>query len=441
MTLGRPPRGRGWLMKIGGRKFSHSSSANIHNGSKGCPTRQVLFTIPRPPPAEINLKLRDNLWRTWLAAIFGFALPLGVTHAQELPTLLLKNTEVKQLRGITDEPITGPIRCDSAGNIYLRTYQEPDSLASPVRRFTQQGKWLPELSLSQREEFKNKAYQIRDFQTGNAGNTFFLVNSWEKNKDGKYIGPAPIDVSVVEFDENGKPETVTKLDAPAYFSGGQLGVFPDGKFIVGGSKVVHGPEYLPQKGVAVPEVYIASFNQDGHLIAEFHPTPPPAGKSASQTHDAGKTAETSTQEKQGNAKEPWSGKGPAPEDMVVGQDGRAYFFHKDATPVIYVVTENGEFERQFFVPLPSANAKPWHVRSLPGLKLLADFIEDVGEDPSAGQIHYLDIIDSQSGETISRYKRLPTEGGIFVCYSEPYDFVFLGGDPQGFTTIVHASPK
>lgn len=387
------------------------------------------------------MKLRHNLWRTWLAAIFGFVLPLGVAHAQELPTQLLKNTEVKQLRGIADEPITGPVRCDNAGNIYLRTYQYPDPLAAPVRRFTHEGKRLPELSLSQREEFKNKAYQIRDFQTGTSGNTFALVNSREKNKDREPVGPD--DVSVVNFDEDGKPDRVIKLDAPAYFSAGQLGVFPDGKFLVGGSKVVREPGYVPQNGVREPrEVYIGSFNQDGHVIAEFHPTPPPAGEAVPETHDARKTAKTDTQEKHSNdAKESWSGKGPAPEDMVVGQDGRAYFFHKGAFPVIYVVTENGEFVRQFFVPLPSPNAKPWQVRSLPGLKLLVGFIEDVSEDSSAGQINYFDIIDSQSSETISRYKLLPRDGGIFACYSEPYDFVFLGGDPQGFTTIVHASPK
>jgi len=386
------------------------------------------------------LKLRHNTWRTWLAAIFGFVLPLGVAHAQELPTQLLKNTEVKQLRGIVSEPTTGPMRCDNAGNIYLRTYQEPDPLAAPVRRLTQEGKWLPELSLSQREEFKNKAYQIMDFQTGASGNTFALVNSREKNKDGEAVGPN--DLSVVNFDEDGKPDRVIKLDAPADFSAGQLGVFPDGKFLVGGHKVVRGPGYVPQKGVQAPrEVYIALFNQDGHLISEFHPTPPPARESASETHDAGKTAETSTQEKQSNAKEPWSGKGPAPEDTVVGQDGRAYFFHKDAIPVIYVVTENGEFERQFFVPLPSPNARPWEIRSLPGLKLSVGFIEDVSEDMSDGQINYFDVIDSQSGETISRYKLLPRDGGIFACFSEPYDFVFLGGDLQGFTAIVHASPR
>jgi hypothetical protein len=386
------------------------------------------------------LKLRHNLWRTWLAAIFGFVLPLGVAHAQEIPTQLLKNTEVKQLRGIAAEPTTGPIRCDNEGNIYLRTYQEPDPLAAPVLRFTQEGKRLPELSLSQKEEFKNKAYQIMDFQTGASGDTFALVNRREKNKDGEPVGPD--DISVVNFDEDGKPDRVIKLDVPAYFSAGQLGVFPDGKFLVGGhKKVVHGPGYVPQKGGPEPEVYIASFNQDGHRIAEFHPTPPPAGESASETHDAGKTAETSTQEKQSNAKEPWSGKGPWPEDMVVGQDGNAYFFHKSAIPVIYVVSENGEFVRQFFVALPSPNAKPWLIRSLPGLKLLAAFIEDVSEDRLAGQINYFDIIDSQSGGMISRYKLLPRDGGIFACYSEPYDFVFLGGDPQGFTTIVHAAPK
>jgi hypothetical protein len=397
-------------------------------------TLQVLFTIPRPPPAEINLKLRHNIWRTWLAAIFEFVLPLGVAHAQELPTLLLKNTEVKQLRGIADEPITGPIRCDNKGNIYLRTYQYPDPLAAPVRRFTQEGKRLPELSLSEREEFKNKAYQIRDFQTGASGNTFALVTSRVKNKDGEQVGPS--DISVVNFDEDGKPDRVIKLDARADFVAGvQLGVSPDGKFLVGGHKVVRGPGYVPQNGVREPtEVYIGSYNQDGHLIAEFHPTPPPAGEAVPETHDARKTAKTDTQEKHSN-----DAKGP--DDMVVGQDGNAYFFHKGAIPVIYVVTENGEFVRQFFVPLPSPNAKPWQVRSLPGLKLLVAFIEDVSEDTSAGQINYFDIIDSQSGETISRYKLLPRDGGILACYSEPYDFVFLGGDPQGFTTIVHASPK
>jgi hypothetical protein len=386
------------------------------------------------------LKLRHNIGCTWLAAIFGFVLPLGVAHAQEIPTQLLKNTEVKQLRGIAVEPMTGPIRCDNAGNIYLRmtSPQDPNPLAATVRRFTQEGKWLPELSLGQREEFKNKWYQIRDFQTGASGNTFVLVISSEKGKDGWAAGPS--DVSVVEFDEDGKPDTVIKLDTAADFFAGQLGVFPDGKFLVGGHKVVRGPGNVPQKGVE-PEVYIASFNQDGHLIAEFHPTPPPAKETAPETHDAEKTAETSKQEKQNSAKESWSGKGFMPEDMVVGQDGNAYFFHKSAIPVIYVLSENGEFVRQFFVALPSPNARPWQIRSLPGLKLLVDFIEDVGEDSSAGQIDYFDMIDSQSGETISRYKLLPRDGGIIACYSEPYDFVFLGGDPQGFTTIVHASPK
>jgi len=386
------------------------------------------------------LKLRHNIGRTWLAAIFGFVLPLGVAHAQEIPTQLLKNTEVKQLRGIAVEPMTGPIRCDNAGNIYLQTYQYPDPLAAPVRRFTQEGKWLPELSLGQREEFKNKWYQIRDFQTGASGNTFVLVISSEKGKDGWAAGPS--DVSVVEFDEDGKPDTVIKLDTAADFFAGQLEVFPDGKFLVGGFKVVRGPGYVPQNGVQAPrEVYIGSYSQDSHLIAEFHPTPPPAKETAPETHDAERTAETSKQEKQNSAKESWSGKGFMPEDMVVGQDGNAYFFHKSAIPVIYVLSENGEFVRQFFVALPSPNARPWQIRSLPGLKLLVDFIEDVGEDSSAGQIDYFDMIDSQSSETISRYKLLPRDGGIIACYSEPYDFVFLGGDPQGFTTIVHASPK
>jgi len=289
------------------------------------------------------------------------------------------------------------------------------------------------------DEFKDKRYQIKDFQTGLAGHTFVLVGSTRKDEDGQDFGP--VEVSVVDFDESGKPGTRTKLDVSPDFMARQLGVFPDGKFVVGGLKHVRGPGYVPQNGVPEPEVYIASFNQDGHLIAEFHPTPSPAEETAAETHDAEKTAETSTQQKQSNAKESWSGKGPAPEDMVVGQDGNAYFFHKGAIPVIYVLSENGEFARQFFVPLPSLNARPWHVRSLPGLKLLVVFIEDVSEDPTDGQVQYLDIIDSQSGETISPYKLLPRDGGIFACFSEPYDFVFLGGDPQGFTTIVHASPK
>jgi hypothetical protein len=369
-----------------------------------------------------------------LAAIFGFVLPLGVAHAQEIPTQLLKNTEVKQLRGIAAEPTTGPLRCDNAGNIYLRTYQEPDPLAAPVRRFTQEGKWLPELSLSQKEEFKNKAYQIMDFQTGASGDTFALVNRREKNKDAEPVGPD--DISVVNFDEDGKPDRVIKLDVPAYFSAGQLGVFPDGKFLVGGHKVVRRPGYVPQKGGPEPEVYIASFNQDGHRIAEFHPTPPPAREAVPETQDAKKTDETSTQEKHSD-----DAKGSHPDDMVVGKDGNAYFFRKGTIPVIYVLSENGEFVRQFFVALPSPNAKPWLIRSLPGLKLLAAFIEDVSEDRSAGQINYFDIIDSQSGRMISRYKLLPRDGGILACFSEPYDFVFLGGDPQGFTTIVHAAPK
>ena len=292
---------------------------------------------------------------------------------------------------------------------------------------------MPELSLSQSEEFKNKAYQIVDFQTGASGNTFALVTRREKNKDGEPVGPD--DLWVVDFDEDGKPDTVIKLDPPAYFSAGQLGVFPDGKFLVGGHVRARGD--VPQSGVREPRaLYMASFNQDGHLIAEFHPTPPPVGKAVPETQDARKTAETGTQEKHSN-----DAKGLAPDDMVVGKDGNAYFFHKGGIPVIYVVTENGEFVRQFFVPLPSPKAKPWQIRSLPGLKLLVSFIEDVSEDQFAGQIKYFDVMDSQSGETISRYKLLPTDGGILACFSEPYDFVFLGGDPQGFTTIVHASPK
>jgi hypothetical protein len=72
---------------------------------------------------------------------------------------------------------------------------------------------------------------------------------------------------------------------------------------------------------------------------------------------------------------------------------------------------------------------------------MVNFIEDEGEDRSAGQTQYFYVIDSQSGATLFRYKMLSTDGGVFACYSEPYDFVFLGGDLQGFTTIVHAAPK
>jgi hypothetical protein len=361
----------------------------------------------------LKLRARDSRFLVWPLVHF---LLHSAACPQELPTLQLKNTEVRRLRNLSDESILDPVRCDGGGNIYLRTYQYPDPLAAPVRRFTQEGKRLPELSLMQSDEFKDRRYQIRDFQTGLAGHTFVLVVSTKKNEDGEDLGP--VEVSVVNFDEDGKPRTRTKLDAPPDFIAGQLGVFPDGKFVVGGLKVVRAQGYVPQKGVPPPtDLYIASFDQNGHLGAEFHPNPPPAEKHGTTSPE------------------------PAPDDMVVGQDGNAYFFHKTSPPMVYVISENGEFIRQFSMQQPSSKAKPWWIRALPGLKLLVNFIEDEGEDRSAGQTQYFYVMDSQSGATLFRYKMVSTDGGVFACYSEPYDFVFLGGDAQGFNTIVHATPK
>jgi hypothetical protein len=380
----------------------------------------------------LKLRAKDSRFLGWALVYF---LPYGAAFPQEIPTLQLKNTEVRPLRNLGDEPILDPVRCDGSGNIYLRTYQYPDPLAAPVRRFTQEGKRLPDLSLVQSDAFKDMRYQIKDFQTGLAGHTFVLVVSTKKNEEGEDFGP--VEVSVVNFDEDGKPRTRTKLDTPPEFNAGQLGVFPDGKFVVGGSKAVRRQGYVPQKGEPPPrDLYIASFDQSGHLLVEFHPTPPPVAEASAEAPDSTKVPQVSPKKKQSSASEV-----SAPNDMVVGQDGNAYFFHKTSPPMVYVISENGEFTRQFYIQLPSSKAKPWWIRALPGLKLLVNFIEDEGADRSSGQIRYFYVVDSQSGATLLRYKTLSTDGGIFACYSEPYDFVFLGGDPQGFTTIVHTAPK
>lgn len=381
------------------------------------------------------MKLAGKYLRPLASGYLSFLAVCLAVRAQETPTLRLKNTEVKPLRSLVDEPLLHPVRCDSSGNIYVRTYQYPDPLAAPIRRFTQDGKRLQELSLTQSAEFKERRCQIRDFQISSSGHTFVLVVSRKKNGEGEVEGP--VDVSVVDFDEHGELRTKTMLETPPGFIAGQLGVFPDGKFLVGGLKEIATEDSRSDK--AVPprkELYIAAFNQDGHRLNEFRAKEPPIADTSPKASKWAKATPGNAKQKQRSLSE-----APAPDDVVIGEDGSAYFFHKVTPPTIYVLSENGEFIRQFSIQRPSAKAAPWWIRALPGLRLLVNFIEDEGDDRSAGQTQYFYVIDAPSGTTIFRYKLLSTDGGVFACYSEPHEFVFLGADPQGFTTIIRTAPK
>src|SRR5258708_25166113 len=106
---------------------------------------------------ETSLTLLSSNAR-FLGEAFVFILAAYTAHAQETPTLQLKNTEVRSVRSLTADPILDPVRCDSSGNIYFRTYQYPDPASAPVRRFTKEGKRLPELSVTPDAEVMKSHY-------------------------------------------------------------------------------------------------------------------------------------------------------------------------------------------------------------------------------------------------------------------------------------------
>jgi hypothetical protein len=355
--------------------------------------------------------------------------------AQEVPTLELKNSEIKVIRNARSDPFLDPVRCDEKGTVYLRTYQYPKPLAAPIHRLSDDGKRLPDLSLTSVQDLSGAEYQVKDFQIASRGDVRLLVASRKVSDDDT---ENDAEISIVTFDREGVFRARTKLDSAADFEPVQFAGFPDGKILVLGWVEKIPENYKPQKDVSPPvEPHALIFDASGRMVQEVDITRPggtvrPKGSSGRPDSPA------KDPDSQGTSTDRWTISGGG---LVVGEDGNAYFLHKTNPASVDVISESGQRIRTFSLPAPSPKAQTWWVKPIPGLRLLVNFIEDEGEDKSSGQTQYFYVVDSNSGDVLYRYRIPSTEGGVYACHIPPHTFVFLGSNSDGFLTEVRALPR
>jgi hypothetical protein len=137
----------------------------------------------------------------WLATFAsGALLPPSLGRrclGAEVPTIALKLERSTTVNGLPVAPFQVPIKCDSAGNLYVRVYQDPSPMAAPIRKISAHGELLATFSFDHVGALEPDL-QALDFVVGSRGEVFAVA------EDGKGR-------HLVKFRSGGELQSTTTL--------------------------------------------------------------------------------------------------------------------------------------------------------------------------------------------------------------------------------------
>ena len=253
-----------------------------------------------------------------------------------------------------------PVRCDLAGNFYLREYESGLS-STPVLKVTSRAENLIKFSLDSVAELKGAS--IQDFSVTPDGTVYELLQ----------VGD---DVIIAEFLEDGRPVSQTKLEKqfwPSHFTalGGNNG------FVVTGAE-------LPHKGGPPPKLVNAIFDNSGRLVRSLTFAQDPA---EIKKEEPGKN-------KSGG---PLANASILP--LVLGDTqtdnmGNLFILRASEPAVIFVVDSSGKLQRKIKAVPPEAGMKVGAMQVQDGrLALLFQKSDEKGQIEKRTMV----VIDTSTG--------------------------------------------
>jgi hypothetical protein len=331
------------------------------------------------------------------------AITAVAVRAQDKPRVELVPGEAVRVVNELSRPIMVPVKCDSQGGLYLRSYQYPRPSAAPILRISRDGKDKTLFSLASVKGLEDA--QLVDFAVGLRGEVYVLALT----KDDRPV--------LAVFRSDGQYDSTVPLVAGLEPS--SLGLFSSGDLLITGFE--NSPSGTPPR-----RAFTAIFEKTGRLI-----------KKITLEDDAHPKKEAVPGEKGGQ---------PPPEDsdfvdavslgtVAPSEDGNVYLMRHMAAPVVYAISPSGAVLRRMVLSPPADNFRPITMKTAAG-RLAVMFEENDPKGQYAQAI--FSLYDAMTGEEIVDLLSSLKVGGAFACFT-PAGFSFLTSSSEGWLTIQSVS--
>ncbi len=353
--------------------------------------------------------------RTFLGTVALLLAFSSVSRPQDVP--LLYPTDKVDISGLVG--LFAHTWCDATGDIYLEAWGDQ----TPITKLSSEGRALARFSLDSAPDPELKHGWLQSFSVDPWGNMFALVSNWNSGR-----------AFIVEFDDEGKYEQTVELKAKGIFPY-HIAVFPTHDFLLTGVKV--GSTALP-KGASQSNFFTGSFttvfDPRGEVVKEVSFPEDTSKKEAAKDRGAGLSGPNSRD----NAFAMVIGEGGA----IPAPDGNVYLVRASQSPLVYVISSQGEVIRQMVLDPPAPGLSAW-LRGMAAGKLILSF-QKASRGPRHGVsvpavTEWYSLYDAQTGEHLIDYKVSPELKGAFVC-STGNDFIFLANQDRR-TFLIHAKPR
>jgi hypothetical protein len=300
-----------------------------------------------------------------------------------------------------------PLKCDDAGNIYVKSREEG---FSAIHKFSPAGERVASFAASTCPDIK---VQI-------AG-AFFVAPDGRVSQ--VVFSPNEMQPSILVFKDDGSCHSKIKLDTTFSFQPYQFVVLPSGAMLVSGLR------WSAQDRAHLP--YLGLFSASGSVLKEVDL----ADESSLEEPTVGTSPIPAARDT--SSSDPTVTRG----EVQLAADGIAYLMRSGSPTQIYAISQGGVVVRRFTIDPGDSRLTPAQMH-VAGNRIAILFL-----DPKPGSKRTLLKIVDLHGNPMAEYTQIQKDGRpallpTLACYSFPPDrFSFLATPREGKLTIEIAEPR
>ncbi len=328
------------------------------------------------------------------------------------------------------QTIIGGVQCDANGNMYMlsaanlgiatSSRQGPDNF--PVTRIDPGSGDTVKFDPASPSGYAG--YYRPSIYVGPRGTVYALIVAYKKPPD-YHKGPNVPDILVVEYNDDGTVDSVTKLEPPPgpYFLAYKFAVFPDGSFLLTGNLVSGTPGVSRHLWPTAPFTWIfgpgGSFEVPVALAGDVH-------------------APDKNWMKEGRKGGEWTQ--GVPQGAMLGSiDGTVYLYRASDPVKLYAVSSDGSVSREVTIKPPEPGMRPMQASLNGNGQILMQFRRPGSPtDPNPPVI--LTLADLEKGDIVGNYK-IPSGAGSPACANPRGGFLFLNLSKQGNMQVQTFAPE
>ncbi|MGA8765016.1 MAG: hypothetical protein WB562_19255 [Candidatus Sulfotelmatobacter sp.] len=320
-------------------------------------------------------------------------IPLGAQNK-----LQLTERDVIPISGQRSSPTLDPIKCDTAGNIFVR-FAQVQLLAAPIITITPSGERAASFSIG--SDLENRGGTISDFSPAEDGGMYALSTSSAGFK-------------ILHFSKDGRVASATQLDLQRAIDLKQFVALPDGKFFLRGTTA-------PTAGKREGDPFNMIVDDQGELLREVTFPEDSTPRLKNKKNKQGDAAEES------NAPVAFG-------KASLGDDGNIYIMRSSSPVLFFVVSPAGELIRKLKVssPIRNGGAQMFEVRKG---RLAIEFLRLATGDGPPEEVYR--VVNTGNGQPLFDYVPVRGRGG-WACYDGD-EFTFLGAENRQ-EVIVREAP-